>query len=160
MTPRAFVPRHVEAQTLADYKTFTSQMQAYASDARAREHATELVALYNRKPWLTPGIATAYAKWKTDLGRSAARGLARTAVNAPDIAADPSASTGPASFARSGVGDALEEYIGTKDFQRQVKAFRESLAPRLRPTSTRLSAPRPENSPVSAPPSRAYPARS
>lgn len=114
--PDAFLPRQVEDSQLAQYRAIDSQLRNQALDARAQDRALRLNARYAKFPWLSPGIATAYTKWEEQFGRSAARDLAGAAYE--------SASTTGATH--KSVQDDLEHFVATKDFQRQVKAFRDS----------------------------------
>lgn len=113
--PNAFLPLQLDAAERARYKAIDTQLRQQALDGRASDRARRLTARYARYPWLSPGIATAYTKWEEQYGTPAARGLASTVYN--------SASTGAN---RAGIQDDLEHFVATKDFQRQVKAFRDS----------------------------------
>ncbi len=113
--PRAYQSLAAENAQLAKYRQMNNQLRAYARDGRAVDRAQRLQARYAKSPWLSPGIATAYTKWEEQFGVRAARGLARNAYGASQAeGAD-----------KQSVNDSLEDFVAKKDFQRQVKAFRE-----------------------------------
>lgn len=124
--PNAFLPRATEDAQLQSYKSLDDQLRQQALDGKAADRGRRITARYAKYPWLSPGIATAYNKWEEQYGRTAARSLASTAFDSAmsgGTPADPSAASGPASFAQSNVQPDLEKLVATKDFQAQVKRF-------------------------------------
>lgn len=113
--PTAFLPRAAEDAQLQKYRQIDSQLRTYAENGAIQDRAVRLQALYSRKPWLSPGIATAYVKWQEQFGTQAARGLAGAAQQA---ATTPGAS-------RRSINNQLEDFVATKDFQAQVKAWKD-----------------------------------
>jgi hypothetical protein len=111
----AFLPRTTEDAQLASYRTFNDQMQKYAADSKAQDRAQRLLQRYQKRPWLSPGVATAFTKWEEQFGTTAARGLAGAAFTASQ----------DSDATQKSINDQLEDFVATKDFQRQVKAHRE-----------------------------------
>lgn len=114
--PTALLPLAAENDRLARYKAIDAQLADYARQANLSDRAQRLVARYRKFPWLSPGVATAYTKWEEQFGTKAARGLAQVAFNAAN---DPNAS-------QKSVNQSLEDYIATKDFQAQARAYQKS----------------------------------
>jgi hypothetical protein len=120
----AFLPRSVEDAQIQRYRQLNAQIADYSRQANAAARGQALVKLYADRPWLSPGIATAYTKWQEQFGTKAAQGLARAAATAGTTPADPSAASGPASFAAPHTNEALLDFVATKDFQAQVSRLR------------------------------------